>query len=213
MLPVVPGVIIFAAYGFYKITGRLNSIAYLFIFFLVITYQLIYVSSINYNLVFTPVGRMGNWMLENIDHNAKIYIGDDKEKKYISDKVEQSSERLSKNRAINLQGLIIPVEFETADLEKAGYILLNKDIKYIRSSYNPFKNPKCCEEAFNCVYKDCIFTQKMLEDNSNLIKEFKQKNWTPELRIYSYFFANYNSRINDVLLYKNAKSVFFISAH
>ena len=204
ILPVIPGLIIIAAYGFYKVTRKLDSRIYLFVLFLIISYQLVYVSSIEYNFIFTPIGKMGNWMLENIDHNAKIYIGDNKGNKYISDKIEKSTKRLSKNRAVNDRGLIVPFEFETTDLEKADYILLPNDIKYIRSSYNPLKKkPKCCNEVFGCNYKDCMFTQNLLEDKSNLIKEFKQENWSPELKIYAYFFNNYRSPTSDILLYKD----------
>src|SRR3989338_4351857 len=163
LLYIIPLLIIIAAYGLYNINCKLNKKIFGVILLFVIIYQFSYVFSSESNYINDTRGKMGEWMLEHIDLNSKIYIGDPDNKYLVGGEFEITNKsKVSKNRAINRQGMVIPSEFTTvADFNDADYIVINMPLKYLRSYKNILRDPICCKEVQNCIYNECIFTQNL----------------------------------------------------
>ena len=207
MLPLIPLLIIIAAYGLYNINCKLNKKIFGVILLFVIIYQFSYVFSSESNYINDTRGKMGEWMLEHIDLNSKIYIGDPDNKYLVGGEFEITNKsKVSKNRAINRQGMVIPSEFTTvADFNDADYIVINMPLKYLRSYKNILRDPICCKEVQNCIYNECIFTQNLFRDKLNfkVIKKIEANAFTPELWFYKKFIGNaYESGVMDIFLYE-----------
>lgn len=208
VLQIIPLFSIIAAYGFYNL--KLNKKTFTLLLVFIIAYQSVYILAAEINYVSDTREGMGEWMLENIELDSKIYIGE-AGNKYLTDEyfIVTNKSKISKNRAINRQGIVIPSEFRTvADFNDADYIMTMKDKTYFRSPLNPLGDPICNIERLDYDYDECVFRQILFRNGFSfrIIKRIETYSFMPEFWIYKkLLLATYSNGVEDVYLFKKIK--------
>jgi hypothetical protein len=189
ILPMVPAVILLAAYGFTEITGskpfRRRNFSYL-LFFLILLYQLISVGSSEYYFISDTREAAGAWIKNNISTNEEVtatpYVIVPYLKKY---KIEDSFE--------------------------SRYIILHEAYYYrfIRIVINPFKEYPDWKEIYHGSYDHFVNIQRLFRGDLHyeLVKKFEVKAVTPEMIVYKRFWGTYPQFIGDLLIYKKTEGL------
>ena len=188
ILPVVPAVVLIAAYGFTEITESKpflrRNITHL-LFFLILFYQLIYVGSSEYYFASDTREEAGVWIKNNIPASQEV---------------------------TSTPYVIIPYlkkEYKTVDTFESPYIILHEAYYYrfIRSCLNPFKEYPEWKEIYHAPYEHFLNIQRLFKGDMHyqLVKKFEVKVVTPEMIFYKRFWGTYPQFIGDLLIYKKTK--------
>jgi hypothetical protein len=76
--------------------------------------------------------------------------------------------------------------------------------RYSKFFTTPFKQPKCCEEVYNCHGESiCSFYQDLLSNQSEfeLIHHIKTQHPFPERRLFKHWFGTYETFLGDLRIY------------
>ena len=185
ILPVVPAVVLVAAYGFTEITEsklfRRRNVNYVF-FFSILFYQLIYVGAGEYYFVSDTREKAGVWIKNNIPTSQEV---------------------------TSTPYVIIPYlnkQYKTVETFESPYIILHEAYYYrfVRSCLNPCKGYPEWEEIYHAPYEHFQNIQRLFKGDLHyrLVKKFEVKAVTPEMAFYKRFWGTYPQFIGDLLIYK-----------
>ncbi len=189
LLPLIPLLAMFAAYGLVKLFDR-RSFPRVFkgIVAAIIVYQLLQIVSLEKGAVIDTRKLMGEWMEENISPNKIISTGP----------LEDYS--------------IVPSIYKTTTKFDANYIALHSSFysRYL-TGVSGFKDtyPKSCDEIFHCRggEKTRQFIQNLFQGKTNyvLLKKFELNFITPEMLLLKYLFGprvdGYGSYTGDMAIF------------
>lgn len=180
-LPLVPFLVMIAAYGLHEIQEYLSGRRFSFLLAFILLYQLVYVAGTEYYYIFDTREAAVRWIKETIPEGETIRM--------------KRRERFPELAQYNMD--------KGYD---SNYLVLHESYyyRYLRSELCPFKPFPDWEEVYHGNPISFVQIQKIFKGKSsfNLIKEFPVRCITPENYLYKKFWGTYPLFIGDTLIYQ-----------
>ena len=188
ILPLVPIVCMFGAFGFTKIGGRKLLLA------LIIIYQLFSVISVEYYYLNDPRENLGLWIGENLPQG-----------RFSGDVFTVLPKNISFKFAIG--GGASPLNRSV--LDETDYLIMNEPYyrRCLRNIYaNPIRQPNP-QNTYHAQPEVCEFIQKTFNGETGfyLVKKYEAKPFTLEMIAYKTFFGSYSIWVGDTKLFYKSR--------